>query len=156
MTKNIFVFSICFAVLLVFLFFELVTEEPTRKALDSLIDNADRMVIYANEHVIGFSDDKINAEKLYESIDRKDFEELKKAIVVKPPEKGIINRTFCIGSDTIYFYSSGSDKEKGAIANICGEYLRVSVWKDDQKILDKEKFASWFEKRGIKISTEDE
>ena len=105
--------------------------------LSKLIDRADRIVVKGGP--------TIGSPILFESHQRRDLDELKASLKVRPPEDPI--RCNCSGSPAIYLFSG--DRQVGLITNQHGEMIRLDLWETDAPLADPSPFLDWFGKRGM-------
>ena len=105
--------------------------------LSKLIDGADRIVVKGVP--------TIDSPILFESHQRRDLDELKASLKVRPPKDPI--RCNCSGSPAIYLFTG--DRQVGLITNQHGEMIRSDLWKTDAPLADPSPFLDWFEKRGM-------
>lgn len=105
--------------------------------LSQLIEKADRVIVRESPWV----DSKI----LFESKNRADLVALKQSLIVEKPMDWFHCR--CDGTPAIYIYSS--DGEVVQVTNHHGLSIRCSLWDSDARIIDIEKWLSWFDERGI-------
>jgi hypothetical protein len=105
--------------------------------LFSLIDQADEMVVYSE----GFKRESV----LYRSSNRKDFEDLKSAITLKPKGRGFA--CACIDGPEIALL-----KDKQEIATLWnheGTAIGSSVWGGEWENQDSDRWLRWFGARGM-------
>ena len=106
--------------------------------LTALIIDSDRVVVTESPMQ--------DAKKLFESRERKDLEDLTKALVVTKPVEWF--HCMCIGTPAIYLYKD--DKLLAQISNHHGQSVRCSLWGSDAPVADVEKWLKWFDDRKIK------
>lgn len=109
--------------------------DPERLA--QLIETADRVIVKEST----LTDSKI----VFESKEKADLEALKQSITIESPKEWF--HCMCIGGETIHLYSG--DEEVVQITNHHGDSIRCSRWDSDVKIIDTERWLSWFDERGI-------
>lgn len=105
--------------------------------LSQLIEKADRVIVRESPW--------INSKILFESKDMADLVALKQSLIVEKPTEWFHCR--CDGTPAIYIYSS--DGEVVQVTNHHGLSIRCSLWDSDARIIDTEKWLSWFDERGI-------
>ena len=87
-----------------------------------------------------------NSNILFESSQRKDIEDLSRAlVVVVPPQE---HHCMCLGTPAIYLYNR-NNKLFLTITNHHGQNVRCSIWDSDAPIVNQEAFLHWFDARGM-------
>ncbi|MGE0592677.1 MAG: hypothetical protein AB7G23_10770 [Vicinamibacterales bacterium] len=113
-------------------------EKPVVLAeLDGVLARAVRIVVK--------EDPRDTAITLFESTDRKDIDDLRRSLVLEPPDEWL--HCMCIGSPAIYLYEGRGKPVQ--LTSHHGLTVRCSLWDSDVCIGDVEKWASWFESRGM-------
>ena len=105
--------------------------------LAQLIERADRIVVREFPSA--------DAEILFESKDKADLDALKQCLTVEG--SGEWFHCMCIGEPSVHIFSG--DEELVQVTNHHGLSIRCSLWDSDARILDVEKWLSWFDDRGI-------
>jgi hypothetical protein len=105
--------------------------------LFALIDQADEMVVYSE----GLKREFV----IYRSTDRKDFEDLKKAVTLK--SKGGPSLCACVDGPEIALLRK--KKEIATMWNHEGTAIGSSVWKGEWENADFDRWLRWFDARGI-------
>jgi hypothetical protein len=82
---------------------------------------------------------------LFESTDRKDLDELWESLTLETPVGW--RHCMCIGNPLLQVYRAGHPLV--ALTNHHGSSIRCSLWSSDVRVLDTEKWLSWFDRRGI-------
>ncbi len=114
------------------------SERPVEsEKLTQLIEKADRLIVKESPQ----ADSKI----LFESKNKADLDALKQSLSVETPKEWF--HCMCIGTPAIYIYSG--DEELVQVTNHHGLSIRCSLWDSDARIIDTEKWLSWFDERGI-------
>ena len=111
--------------------------------LFALIDRADEMVVYSE----GFKREFV----IFRSTHRKDFNELKTAISLKP--RGGPSNCACIDGPEIALLSK--NEEVAAVWNHEGTAIGSSVWQGEWENADPERWLHWFDSRGITSAREE-
>lgn len=106
-------------------------------ALFVLIDRADEMVVYSE----GFRRESV----IYRSSNRKDFNELKAAITLRPRGGPFV--CACVDGPEIALLKSG--KEIATIWNHEGTAIGSSVWQGEWNNADPDRWLRWFDARGM-------
>src|SRR5262245_40089779 len=86
-----------------------------------------------------------DAATLFESTDKKDFDDLQKSLVLDLPGESF--HCMCYGSPAIYLYGPGGDIVE--LTNHHGRSVRCSLWTSDVLLKNNEKWLSWFDRRGM-------
>jgi hypothetical protein len=118
------------------------TRQEQISALFALIDRADQMVVYSE----GFKREFV----IYRSSNRKDFEDLKAAITLKPNEGPFV--CACVDGPEIAFLKN--NKEIAAVWNHEGTAIGSSVWEGDWQTSDPDRWLRWFDVRGMSYARE--
>ena len=105
--------------------------------LTQLIEKADRLIVKESP----LADSKI----LFESKNKADLDALKQSLTVECPREWF--HCMCIGAPAINIYSG--NEEVVQLTNHHGFSFRCSLWDSDARIIDTEKWLSWFDERGI-------
>ncbi|MCD4775143.1 MAG: hypothetical protein K8S15_03730 [Candidatus Aegiribacteria sp.] len=105
--------------------------------LSQLIEKADRVIVRESPW--------INSKILFESKDRQDIIALKQSLIIERPKEWFHCK--CDGTPAVYIYSG--DEEIIRITNHHGLSIRCSLWDSDARIIDTDKWLSWFDERGI-------
>jgi len=113
------------------------TRQEQMSALFTLIDKADQMVVYSE----GFKRESV----VYRSSKRKDFEDLKGAITLKP--KGGPFVCACVDGPEIALLKN--NKEIAAVWNHEGTAIGRSIWEGDWQNSDPDRWLRWFDSRGM-------
>lgn len=86
-----------------------------------------------------------DAATLFESTDRKDFDDLQKSLLLDLPVEPF--HCMCIGSPAVYIYGPGGEVVE--LTNHHGLSVRCSLWTSDVRVNNTEKWLSWFDRRGM-------
>lgn len=111
--------------------------DPT--ALSSVIDSADRIVVYKTEMK--------DAPMLYESKAPEDIAEFDKALTISLPRDGEKTFCTCIAEPDIRLYRQGL--QVGEIRMFSGTSIGVPSWDSDASIADPDRWMKWFDRRNI-------
>jgi hypothetical protein len=90
---------------------------------------------------------EIGAKTLFDSTDKKDLEELRERLTLETPGAGEWFHCMCNGTPALYVYQRGSQRLE--LTNHHGLSIRCSLWDSDVRIIDTEKWISWFDDRRI-------
>jgi hypothetical protein len=115
------------------------TKPVVLEDLHKLLEEADRIVVKHSPEA--------GAEALFDSTDKKDLEELWKSLTLEAPETGEWSHCMCHGTPALYVYQHG--RELLQLTNHHGLAIRCSLWDSDVRVIDNEKWLSWFDDRGI-------
>jgi hypothetical protein len=110
--------------------------------LFALVDQADQMVVYGQGSKREFVE--------YRSSNRKDFEELKSAITLKPDGGPIA--CACMDGPEIALLKNG--KEIATVWNHEGTAIGSTVWDGDWENNDPDRWLRWFDARGMQHARE--
>jgi hypothetical protein len=111
-------------------------------SLSTFIDQSDEMVVYSE----GFKRESV----IYRSPNRKDFEELKAAITLKPMGGPFV--CACVDGPEIALLRHA--KEIAVVWNHEGTAIGSSVWKGDWENSDPDRWLRWFDARGMTSARE--
>ncbi len=104
--------------------------------LTQLIETAERVIVRETP----WPDSTI----LFESRKREDLDALKQSLIVEKPEEWFHCR--CDGTPAIFIYNKD---DVVLVTNHHGLSVRCSLWGSDARILDTEKWLTWFDDRGM-------
>jgi hypothetical protein len=107
--------------------------------LRKLLAEADRIVVKDSPQTW--------AKTLFVSNDKKDLEELWESLTLETPGAGEWFHCMCYGTPALYIYQRGSQRLE--LTNHHGLSIRCSLWDSDLRIIDTEKWLSWFDDRRI-------
>ncbi len=105
--------------------------------LSSLFKEANKLEVYLSPREKG--------RVLYSTTERKDFDELSKALLVKHPKEYL--HCMCDGTPAIVLYQG--DKVLATITNHHAVFVRCSLWTSDAALVDREPLLKWFDARNI-------
>lgn len=104
--------------------------------LRKILTNADKIVVKASPRWSTI---------LFESTGKKDLEDLWRSLTLEPPAEWF--HCMCDGTPAIYVYERGC--ERVVLTNHHGKSIRCSLWDSDVRIINTEKWLSWFDERQI-------
>jgi len=113
-------------------------ERPVNpEKLTQLIERADRVIVRETPWV--------NSIILFESENRTDLDALNQCLLIEKPKEFFHCK--CDGTPAIFIYCN--DNTVIQVTNHHGVSIRCSLWDSDARIINVEKWISWFDKRGI-------
>lgn len=118
------------------------TQQEQKADLFALIDQADEMIVYSE----GFKREFV----VYRSFNRKDFDELKSAITLRPNGGPFV----CACMDGPEISLLKDHQEIAAIWNHEGTAIGSSVWQGDWENTDPDRWLRWFDGRDMKFVRE--
>lgn len=86
-----------------------------------------------------------DAKTLFESTNKRDLEDLHGSLLLEAPAEWF--HCMCLGSPALYLYERGNEPVE--LTNHHGLSVRCSLWSGDVRISDKERWLSWFDRRGM-------
>jgi hypothetical protein len=104
--------------------------------LRKILANADKIIVKAGPRW---------SRILFESTDKKDLESLWNSLTLECSAEWF--HCMCVGDPAIHVYERG--RERVVLTNHHGLSIRSSLWDSDVRILDTEKWLSWFDERQI-------
>jgi len=114
---------------------KLVVIEDLRK----ILAEADRIVVKDSPETW--------AKTLFDSTDKEDLEDLWESLTLETPGAGEWFHCMCNGTPALYVFQQGCQLLE--LTNHHGQSIRCSLWDSDVRIVDEERWLSWFDLRGI-------
>lgn len=121
---------------------------PYRPTADKLVVIEDLRTILAEADRIVVKDSPETwAKTLFDSTDREDLEDLWESLTLETPGAGEWFHCMCNGTPALYVFQQGCQLLE--LTNHHGQAIRCSLWDSDVRIVDEERWLSWFDLRGI-------
>jgi hypothetical protein len=112
-------------------------DDTTPVELSELLKQTDKIEV--------FQSPREKTKVLFSTVERKDFDELSKALQVKHPKEYL--HCMCDGTPAIVLYQG--EKVLATITNHHGVFVRCSLWHSDAALVDSEPLLKWFDARKI-------
>jgi hypothetical protein len=121
---------------------------PHKPAVDKPVVLEDlRKILAEADRIVVKDSPETWAKILFDSTDKKDLEELWESLTLETPGAGEWFHCMCNGTPALYVYQHGCQLLK--LTNHHGQSIRCSLWDSDVRIVDEEKWLSWFDERRI-------
>jgi hypothetical protein len=109
-----------------------------------VLEDLRNILVHADKIVVKTSPTR-GSRILLKSTDKNDLDDLWASLALEPPAECF--HCMCDGTPAIYVYERGCERVE--LTNHHGKSIRCSLWDGDVRIIDTEKWLSWFDRRGI-------